>query len=116
MAIGVVTISALGFSALIGSAGAQVAYQPFAPTAPTPYGYPVTGGFQPPDEVLGPSPSFGISTNPDLPTVSVVQRCQYPDGWNVTDFVRDVNGIPNGIEHTCHVPAPVPVRGRTHAR
>ena len=103
-----------GLVCLVGSANAQVVYQPFEPAAPTPYGYPVPGGFLQPDEVLGTSPSFVVSTNPYLPGVAVVQRCQYPDGWNVTDFSRDVNGIPNGIEHTCPIPARL--RGRVRAR
>ena len=105
---------ALIVAALAGPTLAQVVYQPFAPTAPTPYGYPVPSGFLQPNEVLGTSPSFLISPNPYLPTVAVVQRCQYPDGWNVTDLSRDVNGIPNGIEHTCPVTAPL--RGRVRAR
>ena len=105
---------ALGLTCLAGGASAQVVYQPFQPVPPTPYGYPVPGGFLQPNEVLGTSPSFVISTNPYLPTVSVVQRCQYPDGWNITDLSRDLNGIPNGIDHTC--PAPEPVRTHVRAR
>ena len=109
-----IPVLALGFACLTGAAVAQVAYQPFGPVAPTPYGYPVPGGFLQPDEVLGTSPSFVISTNPYLPAVTVVQRCQYPDGWNITDLSRDLNGIPNGVDHTC--PASTPVRGRIRAR
>ena len=114
--VAVAALAALSASALFmvpwsGSAVAQVAYQPYAPT---PYGYPVLGGFLQPNEVLGTSPSFVISPNPYLPTVAVVQTCQYPDGWNVTDLSRDLNGIPGGIEHTCPVPAPI--RSRARAR
>lgn len=87
-----------GFAAVaVGPAAAQVAYNPYA------YGYPVPGGVLQPDETLGTSPSFEIFPNPYgyAPAVRVVPRCQYPDGWNVTDFSRDVNGIPAGIHHTC---------------
>ena len=91
-------------------ASAQVRYQPYVPVAPTPYGYPVPYGYLQPDEALGTSPSFNI--NPYAygrqPVVTVTRRCQYPDGWNVTDLDRDMNGIPNGIDHTC--PAPGSVR------
>lgn len=102
-----------GVAALSWPALAQVAYQPYQSTAPTPYGYPVPGGFLQPNEVLGTSPSFEIFpfAQPGHPAVRVVQRCQYPNGWNVTDFDRDVNGIPNGIDHTCPAPAPA-VRAR----
>lgn len=105
--------AATAFSLLIlatGGASAQVRYQPFAPPAPTPYGYPVPYGYLQPDEVLGTSPSFVVTPYGGQPVVQVVRRCQYPDGWNVTDFDRDVNGIPAGIEHTC--PAPAGVRAR----
>lgn len=99
---------------LLGASGAsaQVRYQPYVQTAPTPYGYPVPYGYLQPDETLGTSPSFVV--NPFAygrqPVVSVVRRCQYPDGWNVTDFDRDVNGIPAGIDHTC--PSSSGVRAR----
>jgi len=42
----------------------------------------------------------------------VVQRCQYPDGWNVTDFDRDINGIPAGYGHECRVSVPLNHRVR----
>lgn len=107
-ATAVFALFAIGISA----ASAQVAYQPYVPVAPTPYGYPVPSGFLQPNEVLGTSPSFVIHPYAygNQPVVTVVQRCQYPDGWNVTDFGRDINGIPNGIDHTC--PAPRGVRAR----
>ena len=47
------------------------------------------------------------------PTVAVVPRCMYPDGWNVTDFTRDINGTPPGIDHQCPEP---PHYGRVRAR
>ena len=101
-------IGRIGFAAGLailgmGSASAQVRYQPFAPVAPTPYGYTVPYGYLQPDEVLGTSASYGIRPYSDgrQPVVSVTQRCQYPDGWNVTDLSRDVNGIPAGVDHTC---------------
>lgn len=91
----------------VGGASAQVRYQPYAPVAPTPYGYPVPYGYVQPDETLGTSPSFVV--NPYAygrqPVVTVTRRCQYPDGWNVTDFDRDINGIPAGVDHTCPAPA-----------
>ena len=105
VAIGLIPI---GPSAVL----AQVRYQPYTPAAPTPYGYPVPYGFLQPDEVLGTSPSFTVDLNAsgNRPVVRVVRRCQYPDGWNETDFSRDVNGIPAGIDHTC--PSPAGVRAR----
>lgn len=95
-----------------GPASAQVRYHPYEPTAPTPYGYPVSGGYLQPDETLGTSPSFVVTPfgYRGAPAVQVVRRCQYPDGWNLTDFSRDLNGIPAGIDHTC--PAPRGVRAR----
>ena len=42
-------------------ASAQVRYQPYAPVAPTPYGYPVPYGYLQPDETLGTSPSFVVN-------------------------------------------------------
>lgn len=94
------------------AASAQVHYQPYGPSAPSPYGYPVPYGFLQPDEVLGTSPSFTINPNATgrEPVVTVTRRCQYPDGWNVTDFDRDVGGIPSGVGHTCPVPAGVRAR------
>ena len=55
----------------------------------------------------GERPSFVIVPSPydGAPRVGVVERCLYPDGWNVTDFGRDLNGIPPGIEHQCPEPA-----------
>jgi hypothetical protein len=62
----------------------------------------------------GERPSFVIVTGPYGygPGVAVVPRCLYPNGWNVTDFGRDLNGIPPGIEHQC----PEPTRYRVRAR
>ncbi len=95
-------------------ASAQVSYRPYELPAATPYGHPAPLGFLQPDEVLGTSPSYVI--NPyaysGRPVVAVVQRCQYPDGWNVTDFDRDINGIPAGIDHTCPALRSARVRAR----
>lgn len=95
----VIAAATVGFASV---ADAQVRYQPY-PSAPSVYGYPVPGGFLQPDEVLGTSPSYAINPYAGYgqPVVTVTQRCQYPDGWNVTDFHRDLNGIPAGIDHTC---------------
>lgn len=97
-----------------GTASAQVRYRPYEAPAPTPYGYPVPSGFLQPNEVLGTSPSYVLHpyAYPGQPVVTVVQRCQYPDGWNVTDFDRDLNGIPAGIDHTCPASRPAGVRAR----
>ena len=109
---------ALTLAVLIGVAGfatssvAQVAYRPYAPLAPTPYGFPVPFGFLQPNEVLGTSPSYVISTNPYAPAVGVELRCQYPNGWNQTDYLRDQQGIPNGVSHTCPAPGYARVRAR----
>ena len=94
------------------AASAQVRYQPYEPSAPTPYGYPVPYGFLQPDEELGTSPSFTVNpyATGRQPVVTVTRRCQYPNGWNVTDFSRDVNGIPSGLDHTCRAPAGVRAR------
>lgn len=99
----------LAASGLIGSATCAGAQVPYAhPDAPIDF-------FSPYDESYGTSPSFEVYPNAygSAPAVRVVQHCQYPDGWNVTDFSRDVNGIPNGLDHIC--PAPV-YRGRARAR
>jgi len=99
--------AALGFTVLVAplSATAQVIYQ----TSPDPYGYapfPYSDP-SPYDQAFGTRPSFEIFPGPYgyAPGVRVVERCLYPNGWNVTDFDRDVNGIPPGVEHTCPVPA-----------
>lgn len=86
----------------IATADAQVRYQPY-PAQPTPYGYPVPGGVLQPDETYGTSPTYVLNPYAGYgqPVVSVIHRCQYPDGWNVTDFHRDINGIPAGVDHTC---------------
>ena len=107
----------VGFAAILLSglaaapaAVAQVAYRHYVPTPAdpllTPFGYPVPGGFLQPDETLITTPSFVVSTNPGAPGVAVEQRCQYPNGWNVTDYGRELNGIPNGIDHSCPVDGP----------
>ena len=110
--IGLVTAAVVTFALGSSGASAQVRYEPYPPTASTPYGYPVPYGFFQPDEVLGTSPSYVI--NPYAygrqPVVTVTRRCQYPDGWNVTDLSRDVNGIPAGVDHACPVPAGVRAR------
>lgn len=97
----VAALASLSWTA--GPAAAQVVYAPNG--APVYYGYPVPGGVLQPNEALGTSPSFEIFPDPygRGPAVRVLQRCQYPNGWNVTDFGRDLNGIPNGVEHTCPV-------------
>lgn len=73
---------------------AQVRYAPY-PEAVYPFGVPY-------DETYSGGYSFEIQPYaPGGPAVRVVQRCAYPNGWNVTDFSRDVNGIPAGIDHVC---------------
>ena len=91
-----------GLFALLAPASAQVRY-----ADPTPF-------FGPYDEAAGTSPSFEVFPRAygQVPAVRVVERCQYPTGWDVTDFSRDVNGIPAGLDHTC----PVPVGGRLRSR
>ncbi len=78
---------------------------PFPFSDPSPY-----------DQAYGERPSFEIlPTAPGYaPAVRVTERCLYPNGWNVTDFDRDINGIPPGIDHQCPVPAPA--SGRVRAR
>ncbi|MBV9812371.1 MAG: hypothetical protein JO326_06440 [Acetobacteraceae bacterium] len=106
--------AALGFAALVAPppAAAQVIYQ----TSPYPYGaapFPYSDP-SPYDQAFGTRPSFEIipGSYGYAPAVRVVERCLYPNGWNVTDFGRDVNGIPPGIEHAC----PVPARAYGHIR
>ena len=93
------------------SAGmAQVIYAPRHATAePFPYSDPSQY-----DQAYGTRPSFVVVPSPYgyAPRVGVVTRCLYPDGWNVTDFDRDINGIPPGIDHQC----PEPAAGRVRAR
>lgn len=101
-------IAAVGIAsvATAGAATAGVRYAYPAPDAPIDF-------FSPYDESYGTSPSYQIFPYAHGgPAVRVIERCQYPDGWNVTDFGRDVNGIPNGADHAC----PVPVGGRLRAR
>jgi hypothetical protein len=38
---------------------------------------------------------------PPPPARVAVVPCQYPHGWDLGDFVRDVNGRPEGINHSC---------------
>ena len=72
--------------------GTTHGYAPFPYSDPSPY-----------DQTFGTRPSFEILPSPYgyAPGVRVVARCLYPNGWNVTDFGRDINGIPPGIDHTC---------------
>ncbi len=85
---------------------AQVSYNPGqTPYLPFPYSDP-----SPYDQDFGTRPSFEVQTDPYArgTAVRVVTRCLYPNGWNVTDFVRDFNGIPPGIDHQCpDVPQPL---------
>ena len=93
------------------SADAQVIYAPSHRSyAPFPYSDP-----SPYDQSFGTRPSFVVVPSPygDAPRVGVVERCLYPNGWNVTDFDRDVNGIPPGIDHQCPEPAST---GRVRSR
>lgn len=99
----VVVASVLGL-ALLSPAAAQVVYA--HPSALDPF-------FSPYDESYGTSPAFEIAPTPYGQSVHVVERCQYPGGWNVTDFSRDLNGIPAGVDHTCPNAA---VGGRVRAR
>ena len=98
-------------AALAAPAAAQVVYQ----TSPGPDGYsPFFSDPSPYDQAYGTRPSFEIvpTPNPYAPAVRVVERCLYPNGWNVTDFSRDINGIPPGVDHTCPATRRVRVRAR----
>lgn len=35
------------------------------------------------------------------PGVVLTRSCAYPNGWNSTDFDREINGIPEGRHHVC---------------
>jgi hypothetical protein len=105
-----------GVCAVVGMAilpaSAQVVYSPYPDGyAPFPYSDP-----SPYDQTFGTRPSFQIQTDPYArgPAVRVIARCNYPDGWNVGDFSRDVNGIPPGIDHQC--PEVAPYTGRVRSR
>ena len=105
--------AALGVAACATPALAQVSYNPGqAPLLPFPYSDP-----SPYDQEYGTRPSFEVQTDPYArgPAVRVVTRCLYPDGWNVTDFSRDINGIPPGVNHQCPAVAQ-PLGGRVRAR
>ena len=106
------SILALAISgAAIVPGSAQVVYQ----TDPYTYGYsPFLSDPSPYNQAYGARPSFQIVPTPDpyAPAVRVVERCLYPNGWNVTDFSRDVNGIPPDIDHTCPATGRVRVRAR----
>ncbi len=93
------------------TAVAQVTYRPIPPTS---HGFPLYpySDQSPYAQEFGERPSFEILPQAYGygPAVRVVPRCLYPNGWNVTDFDRDVNGIPPGIDHQC--PAPAGLRTR----
>jgi hypothetical protein len=93
---GLAAFAAFGVCASLAPAAAQVTY-----ARPAPF----EGFFAPYDESYGTSPSFEIAPDAygSAPAVRIVERCQYPNGWNVTDFNRDVNGTPAGLDHTCPV-------------
>ena len=109
-------VAVVGFLGTALSAAAQVtynrdanAYNPFSPlpfSDPSPY-----------DQAFDVVPSYQVQTDPYAggPPVRVVARCLFPNGWNVTDFSRSINGIPPGIDHQCPTEA-VPVGGRLRAR
>ena len=90
----VLALGAIGCAGLAAPASAQVVYAHPAPLDQL---------FAPTDETAGTSPSFEIFPRAydGAPAVRIVERCQYPNGWNATDFSRDVNGTPAGIDHTC---------------
>ena len=102
--------------AMIGAVGcpavAQVQYR--APPPTTSYGFPFYPFSDQSPEVqdLGVRPSYQITPGAYGygPVVRAVPRCNYPDGWNVTDFGRDLNGIPADVGQQC----PEPVRLRRH--
>lgn len=100
-----------GLAALTAPAAAQVYYRPLPPTSPGFPFYPYSDQ-SPYAQEFGVRPSYQIF--PDAygqgPVARAVPRCNYPNGWNVTDFDRDLNGIPAGINHQC----PEPVRLRRH--
>ena len=108
----IASMALAGAVAMPALASAQVAYETSA--------LPLAGLFYPytdqsPYAVAhGERPSFVVVPSPYgyAPRVGVVARCMYPDGWNVTDFSRDLNGIPPGINHQC----PEPAAGRLRAR
>ncbi len=88
------------------------AYNPFYPFPPLPFSDP-----SPYDQAFDVVPSYQVQTDPYAggPPVRVVARCLFPNGWNVTDFSRSINGIPPGIDHKC--PAEVtPAGGHLRAR
>lgn len=94
--------AAIALAAVLASpASAQVSYR--QRSAPYVYQLLPYSDATPYDQEFGTRPSFEIRPNPYgyAPAVRVIQRCLYPDGWNVTDFSRDVNGIPPGVNHTC---------------
>ena len=84
---------------------AQVTYRPVpAPAHGFPF-YPYSDQ-SPYAQVYGERPSFQIFPQAyGGPAARVVPRCLYPNGWNVTDFDRDINGIPPGVDHQCPEPA-----------
>ena len=94
-----------GSAAAVLPASAQVVY-----AQPTPFD-PLFSQY---DESYGTSPSFQIYPRAygEAPAVRIVEHCQYPNGWNATDFARDVNGTPAGRDHEC----PASLGGRVRAR
>ena len=69
------------------------------------------------DQAFDVVPSYQIRTDPYAggPAVRVVAHCLFPNGWNVTDFSRSINGIPAGVDHQCPADAAA-IAGRVRAR
>lgn len=100
-------------AACLAPADAQVAYR--LRTTPEIDQFLPFSDQSPYDQAFGTRPSFEVfpDAHGAAPAVRIIQRCLYPNGWNVTDFGRDVNGIPPGVDHAC--PEPV-LRTRLRAR
>ena len=96
--VGPCALAMLSFAAMAPAMG-QVTYrQGDAPRYENPYARPYDSDA---DMSYATHPSFQLFDTPGGPGVRVIERCAYPDGWNVTDFTRDLNGTPTGIGHTC---------------
>ena len=79
--LGLVLLSLVATGLLASAASASPRYHAHYLVKPyAPYGYGYYDGY-------APAPVSFVFPRHD-------PGCQYPNGWNVTDFSRDVNGIP----------------------
>ena len=112
-AVGLIATAALPAAGQVTYNRDPNAYNPFYPFPPLPFSDPSAY-----DQAFDVVPSYQVQTDPYAggPPVRVVARCLFPNGWNVTDFSRSINGIPPGADHQCPVDAVPQGRDSLRAR